>query len=197
MKNNKNIVIIILVISVVLVGGYLLLIKKDDLTVNSKNIIGQLDSNKLSYGYPFIKYVYSLDSEINIVGGIYRFGDIDKDGLIGYSDFEILKDMITTGSYKVKEDTKKLADINEDGKINNSDLMLFNNYLKKNKEVEYDINSELLLYCLNDIDDSSNCIWKDSPSFKITSVKNYYAFVKHKNNERISNSTIVLKSDIE
>ena len=197
MKKNKIIIIVLVTILIFIGCIYLLVNNKDDLTANSKNIIGENDTNKSSYGYPFIKWAYCDDLNVTIVGGIYRFGDIDKDGLIGYSDFQLLKQMITTGGYNFGSDSKKLADVNEDGNINNGDLKIFNEYLKKNNEVEYDFHEELLLYCLNSTNDSSRCNWQDDSSFKIKEIKNYYAFVKHKNNGKVSNFVLVPKEEIK
>lgn len=198
MNKDKYIIIGLIIFCITLIGFIdIFLTPNDNLNSNNKNIIGELDASKKSYGHPYVKLVYCDNLTITIDGGIYRFGDIDQDGMIGYSDFETLKDMITVNNYNYTKNKKRLADVNEDGIIDNNDLRLLNNYLKKNKEVEYDAHEELLMYCLSEVSDSNNCIWQESPNFKISIKKDYYAFVKHKQNGNVSESMLVSKNIIK
>lgn len=187
MKNKKVILILIVLILLIIGVGIILYLKPDkNLSSRSKNIIGEQDITKTSYGYPLIKLLSYNSMSVNVDAGIYRFGDIDQDGIVGKQDIEALKIMIDNDKVGFTAGQIKLADVNEDGSINNNDLTLFEQYLKNNGDVKYSISSNLLSYCLSLKDDSSTCNWQNSSTFKVDHIGNYYVFVKQKNNGRVS-----------
>lgn len=196
---KKKIIIISIILGLLVLGLVVILYLKPykNLSSGSKNIIGEQDITKTSYGYPLINLLYYNDNKLNIEAGIYRFGDIDQDGVVGTNDIEALKIMISTNKVGFTDGQIKLADVNEDGVINNSDVDLFNQYLNNNGEVEYSISSNLLSYCITLTNDSSTCTWQKSSSFKITEKKDYYVFVKQNNNNRISQSMLFSKEAME
>ena len=91
----------------------------------------------------------------------------------------------------------KLADINEDGKINNNDIKLFEQYLKKNGEVKYSINSNLLSYCVSTTNNHKSCSWHKKHQFNVEKGKNYYVFVKQNSNNINSESVLFSKDSME
>ena len=197
MKNKKLYIGISTIIVLLIIAGLFLLNNKKDLTTKEKNIIGELDITKKSYGYPLITMVYYNNNELQIDAGIYRFGDIDQDGVIGNSDIEALKIMINTDKIGFTKGQIDLADVNEDGNIDNQDIELFKQYLENNSAVKYDTNKKLLNYCISTTDDSSNCTWQENENIKVNNKKDYYIFVKQTNNNRISGSFKVSKEIFE
>lgn len=198
MKNKK--IIIISTILVLLVLGLVAILyfkPYKNLSSGNKNIIGEQDITKTSYGHPLISLLYYNDNTLNVEAGIYRFGDIDQDGVVGNNDIEALKIMISTDKVGFTDGQVKLADVNEDSIINNSDVELFNQYLNNNGNVEYSISSNLLSYCITLKKDSSTCTWQNSSKFKITEKKDYYVFVKQNNNNRISEAMLFSKETME
>ena len=192
---NKKSILIVLLLILGLVVIFVFLNNNSDLNSNDKNIIGEKDITKKSYGYPLIRIISENNKEIEISAGIYRFGDINEDGIVGKEDIDALKIMINTNNVGFSTGQVHLADVNEDGKIDNNDLELFNKYLTNNGEVKYDISSNLLSYCLTYKNDSSTCDWQSSFKFIIKEEKDYYAFVKQNINGRTSD-VMKLKKDI-
>lgn len=196
---GKKIWILLIVCLVLSVSVVFIIISKPskDLSTDDKNIIGELDITKTSYGYPLI-YLLSYNAGVlSIDAGIYRFGDIDQDGIVGSSDIDALKIMIEAGKVGFTDGQIKLADVNEDGSINNGDIKLFEQYLKKNGNVKYSVNSNLLLYCITTVNDNNTCSWQKKSTFNIVKGKNYYVFVKQSNNGRISDSMLFKKDATE
>ena len=196
MKINKKIKIIIGIVLVIGIGIFVFMVKNNYIILSKeKTAIGVTDHTKKSYGYPCISLVsYSLNT-ISVDAGIYRFGDVTQDGIIDKKDADAIKVMISFNDAFTK-DQIKLADIDEDGKITNTDLKLFNIYLEKNPKVKYDTNSKYLTYCLTKTNDSSTCNWQDSSSFKITQQEDYYVFVMNKTNNVVSTSRLFDKSNM-
>ena len=197
MKNKKIYIGISIIVILLLISIGVLYNNRKNLTTKSKNIIGELDITKKSYGYPLITLVYSNDTDLTVDAGIYRFGDIDQDGIIGNNDIDALETMISTDKIGFTKGQTELADVNEDGNVDNQDIELFQKYLAENGEVQYDTNKKLLNYCITDVNDSSNCIWQESENVKIKSQKDYYIFVKQINNDRISDVYKVSKDIFE
>ena len=186
MKKNKIIIITLCIIIVIAVAGYFLL---NDKTISSKNkdAIGITDITKRTYGYPCISLLSYNSSKIKVSGGIYRFGDVNQDSKINNEDGEAIKVMISYSDAFTSEQ-KKLADIDENGIITQNDLNMFNDYLKKNGVVTYDIGTKYLQYCAVESNNSRNCKWQDSSTLKISKNKNYYVFVRNKTNNIVSES---------
>lgn len=196
---GKKMWILLIVCLVLIVGAVFIITSKPskDLSTDDKNIIGELDITKTSYGYPLI-YLLSYNSGVlSVDAGIYRFGDIDQDGIVGSSDIDALKIMIEAGKVGFTDGQIKLADVNEDGSINNNDIKLFEQYLKKNGNVKYSVNANLLLYCITTVNDNNTCSWQKKSTFNIAKGKNYYVFVKQSNNGRISDSMLFKKDATE
>lgn len=189
--------LIVLVLLVFGLIGFLYLKPRDDLSSNNKNIIGEQDITKTSYGYPLIHLLSYNNGVLSIDAGIYRFGDIDQDGVVGTNDIDALKIMIDTEQIGFSDGQIKLADVNEDGSINNNDVVLFERYLKNNGEVKYSVSSELLSYCVTSINDNTTCSWQKRAGFNIEKGKNYYVFVKQVNNSRISEGMLFNKTATE
>lgn len=196
---KKKIIIISIILCLLVLGLVVILYLKPykNLSSGNKNIIGEQDITKTSYGHPLINLLYYNDNTLNVEAGIYRFGDIDQDGVVGTNDIEALKIMISTDKVGFTEGQVKLADVNEDGVINNSDVDLFNQYLSNNGDVEYSVSSDLLSYCITATNDNSTCTWQKSSTFKITEKKDYYIFVKQNNNNRVSQSMLFSKESME
>lgn len=198
MKNKKIIIISIILVLIVLGLAAILYFKPyKNLSSGNKNIIGEQDITKTSYGYPLINLLYYNDNTLSVEAGIYRFGDIDQDGVVGTNDIDALKIMISTDKVGFTNGQVKLADVNEDSIINNSDVELFNQYLNNNGNVEYSISSNLLSYCITLKKDSSTCTWQNSSKFKVTEKKDYYVFVKQNSNNRISEAMLFSKETME
>ena len=192
MKFEKRTVFVgLLILVVICIGVVIVFGNNKDLNSKNKNIIGETDISKKSYGYPVISMLSEEDGYITISAGIYRFGDIDQDGVVGYEDIEALKIMINTNKVGFSESQIELADVNEDGSIDKKDVDMFNKYLNTNGEVKYDLNIKLLEFCLTDVDDSSTCKWETTFKFKPDSKQDYYAFVRQTNNKRVSRSVLL------
>ena len=185
---KKEITIVLILVAVVSLIGIAVVGSKKNLNSKDKNIIGETDISKKSYGYPVVSMLSEEDGYITISAGIYRFGDIDQDGVVGHEDVDALKIMVNTEKVGFSESQIKLADVNEDGSIDEKDVDMFNKYLNANGEVKYDINIKLLEFCLTDVDDSSTCKWESTFKFKISAKQDYYAFVRQINNKRVSKS---------
>ena len=195
--DKKSKIIMITLSLVICCVGILIFFKsqilKDDLKAKQHNAIGETDITKKAYGYPLITLAL-YDGNINVDAGIYRFGDIDQNGEVGSSDYEALKIMLSTNKVGFTEEQVKIADVNEDGTINNNDLKTFNNYLKKNGNVKYDVRKDLLEYCVIDSNDVNKCTWKKDSVFEVKEIKDYYIFLKQTNNNRIGESLYFEKS---
>lgn len=195
--DKKSKIIMIILSIVICCVGILIFFKsqtlKDNLKANQQNAIGETDITKKAYGYPLIAVVL-YDGNINIEAGIYRFGDINQDGEVGSSDYEALKIMIATDKIGFTEEQVKIADVNEDTKIDNNDLKTFDKYIKKNGNIKYDVRRDLLEYCVVDSNDVNKCNWKKESIFKVDEIKDYYIFIKQTNNNRISESLYFEKS---
>lgn len=189
--------LIIFVLLVFVFIGFLYFNSRDNLSSVNKKIIGEEDITKKSYGYPLIHLLSYNDNELSIDAGIYRFGDIDQDGIVGENDIEALKIMIDTDKIGFTDGQIKLADVNEDGVISDDDVKMFEQYLKNNKEVKYSVNSEMLSYCISAVNDNTTCSWQKSYKFNIEKGKDYYVFVKQNNNGRISDVMLFEKETTE
>lgn len=190
MDKKSKIIMITLSIVICCVGVLIFFksqILKDDLKANQQNAIGETDITKKAYGYPLITVVL-YDGNINIEAGIYRFGDINQDGEVGLSDYEALKIMVDTDKIGFTEEQIKIADVNEDTKIDDNDLKTFDKYLKKNGNVKYNVRKDLLEYCVVDSNDVNKCNWKKDSVFKVDEIKDYYVFIKQTDNNRVSES---------
>lgn len=185
---NKKILIVVVVLFLLVVGLiFVFYLKKDkDLSSDNKNIIGEQDITKTSYGYPLIKMLSYNSTRVEVEAGIYRFGDINQDGVVGQQDLDVLRIMIDNDNVGFNNGQIKLADVNEDGLINNSDIELFERYLKNNGEVKYSVSANLLSYCITSSNDNTTCSWQQKSSFNLSEFKDYFVFVKQTNNNRIS-----------
>ena len=199
MKNKKNKLIVVVICIILLITSitFVFMNKNDnEIKSSNKNAIGVTDITKKTYGYPCISLViYSLN-RIEVNAGIYRYGDVTQDGVIDGEDSKAIERMIDY-SNAFTADQIKLGDIDENGKITKNDVDMFNKYLKKNKEVKYDINLNKLKYCMTKTNNSSNCEWKDSKEFDIPEKSNYYIFVKNKTNNIVSSSAFFDKTVME
>lgn len=185
---HKQIYIVVALSIVMILAIVTIIIPKRNLNTNTKNIIGEEDITKKSYGYPLIKLASYNIKEIEVDAGIYRFGDIDQDGIVGQEDLTALKIMIQNNNIGFTKGQIDLADVNEDGNIDNQDIELFINYLNKNGDVKYSIHSDLLLYCFNKTNNSDTCTWQQESKYVSKDIRDYYIFVKQTNNNRISDS---------
>lgn len=187
MKNKKRLIIVVALVLLVVGLVFVFSLRKGkDLSSDNKNIIGEQDITKTSYGYPLIKVVYYNSTKVTIEAGIYRFGDINQDGVVGQQDLDVLRIMIGNDNVGFNDGQIKLADVNEDDFINEDDIELFAHYLKNNGEVKYSVNSDLLAYCIASINDNNSCSWQQNSSFNLGEFKDYFVFVKQINNNRIS-----------
>ena len=196
MDKKSKVIMITISIIICCIGVFIFgksQLSKKEISGKSQNAIGETDITKKAYGYPLITLVL-YDGNINIDAGIYRFGDIDQNGEVGTSDYEALKIMISADKIGFTEEQIKLADVNEDKKIDNNDLKTFNNYLKKNGNVKYNVRKDLIEYCVIDTNDVKKCKWEKDSIFEVKDIKDYYIFIRQANNGRVTESLYFEKS---
>ena len=201
MKNIKKIVFAILIILILLIllllfNNKILGGKNEPIQGNEKEAIGITDISKDSYGYPLISYLEYSNKKIVVHAGIYRYGDVNQDGIIDLDDKDAISTMIEFDNLGFTSGQIKLADLDENGKITNNDLKMLEQYLKKNGTIKYSLNEQILKYCISEKNSSSNCVWKSDKSLTPSKQKDYYVFVKMINNGRISESMLFEKGNM-
>ena len=158
----------------------------------NKNAIGETDITKKTYGYPIISLLGYNSKQLTVEAGYYRFGDVNLDAVVDKNDIEEIKLIIDSKMY-FSNGQKLLADVDESGSVDEDDITRFNEYLKENGPVNYDLHTETLEYCVVKVNDSSNCNWTKSNVFDLTEKVDYYVYVRQKNTQIESESTIFEK----
>lgn len=173
MKKNK----LVIILSIVFICAILVTL----LFVFSKNI------SKINepYQIPTISLLTVSDNKLIINAGMYRYGDINKDGKIDSVDLENIQ-LIIDSKFSYTDDEKKLADLNNDNIVDNKDFDIMKRYLKNKKITSYDINNDLLLYCVNKEDSVDDCDWSNNFEFVLNEETDYFIYVKNKNSNKIS-----------
>lgn len=163
----KRIIICILVLLLIL-GSVLVLIKdKKEIKVSDE------------YYSPLIASISTRENVLLIEAGNYRYGDINQDGYINHNDFLAIE-LIIKDELKHNEAQDRLADLNDDKKIDNDDKEILVKYLNNNDEYKYDFNSNLL-YCVTTTEDTSNCVFQEDKHIENIdySINTYYISVKN------------------
>lgn len=175
MKNKLISKVIFAITFIIIVSGlcFNLFVLKKSYAV-SDNYINTL------YNKPIVNIKNVNSNTVVFKGGLYRYGDITKDGIINEADLNNL-DFYLKKYILFSDNQKELADLNGDNVVDNGDLEIFRNYLDNNEAVQYDISDSKLLYCLNTSNTTSNCNWKDN-KFSVDKEDTYYVFVKKDNN---------------
>lgn len=184
MKNKKNLLIII---SLVIICGFFSFIfyKNRNLNSDNKKIIGETDITKKSYGYPIISLLIYNSKKVNVEAGYYRYGDVNLDGSVDEKDIAEINHIINSLIH-YSDSQKKLADVDENGKVNNDDIKLFEKYLVKNGPAKYNLNTATLEYCVSTENESNNCNWKNNNIIMLDKKQDYYFFVRQKDSNLIS-----------
>lgn len=135
-----------------------------------------IESKKV-YKEPIVFLTNTDGTVVTVSAGIFRYGDINLDGVIDSKDIDYMELMINS-KMTFLEGQKKLADFNMDGVVNSEDLKQLKRHLENNKVVKYNTKSKRLSYCVNTKYDSADCKWQKSNSFELSKDTEYYAFAK-------------------
>ena len=180
--NKKIILLIVLVVlTVVGVGTYTYFSGKKETTSGFSTFFRE---NVTKYDMPVIADVSYINHIIMVEGGIYSLGDINRDGVIDKKDLEAVRDLIAE-KLSFSDSQKILADFNEDGQINDDDIIDINDYID-GKKVEYDIDIDSLLFCILNIDNPEDCYWQKSNKFSVSGEEGYYIYIKDEMTDKIT-----------
>lgn len=173
--NNKKILIYIILIIFLILAITLIFNKYR----KNKNAIIATD-----YTIPLVSDVISNMENIEVKGGVYKYGDVNQDGSIDEYDKKMIELMINS-NLNYTDEEKKLGDFNRDGNIDENDLNDLDKFLTKNSIKDYDPSLKKIEYCITEVNDSSTCQWQKNADFTKSEEKEYYVFVKDE--EKISN----------
>ena len=148
----------------------------------------QSSSNRIKsyYEVPNISLIKISHTNVTVEAGYYRYGDVDKSGTIDKYDVEGLKQYIS-GGIVFDDVSQALADVNDDKVVNQTDLTILEKYVLSVDTEKYNSKNNLLDYCISKNNDSNQCVWVSSNVFEMKEYTNYYAFVKDKKNNIVSN----------
>lgn len=103
----------------------------NDMKLDKAKVIGNKGDLKSSEEKVATRDILVIEEDKKIsIYSISVLGDINGDEVISKADYDLLKEYLD-GKKKLNKVALKSADINSDGKINNIDLRILNNYLKK------------------------------------------------------------------
>ena len=165
----KRKLIIILVVILIVFLGYNLI----KYTSSKEDVIDET----ITYNTPVVALITTSTEKATIKAGMYRYGDIDQNGIINENDIKFME-LLLNSKLSFKEEQILLADMDKDGQVTDNDLKLLKEYISQNNQVKYDTYSDSLLYCISEVDDNSNCKWQKSNEFKLTNKTHYYVFAK-------------------
>ena len=148
----------------------------------------QSSSNRIKsyYEVPNISLIKISHANVTVEAGYYRYGDVDKSGTIDKYDIDGLKQYIS-GGIVFDDVSQALADVNDDKVVNQTDLTILEKYVLSVDTEKYNSKNNLLDYCISKNNDSNQCVWVSSNVFEMKEYTNYYAFVKDKKNNIVSN----------
>lgn len=148
----------------------------------------QSSSNRIKsyYEVPNISLIKISHTNVTVEAGYYRYGDVDKSGTIDKYDIDGLKQYIS-GGIVFDDVSQALADVNDDKVVNQTDLTILEKYVLSVDTEKYNSKNNLLDYCISKNNDSNQCVWVSSNVFEMKEYTNYYAFVKDKKNNIVSN----------
>lgn len=175
MKKKHTIIILVIVIILLIIFFY-------SSNSNHNKVESQIINEYCDY--PMVSLLSTAANNLIITAGLYRYGDVNQDGKINNEDVASVTQALES-SLELSEDQVKLADLDEDKMITKEDLEILKYFIKNNPDLSYSIETNLE-YCLNEIDDSSNCLWQEKNEFILDHDSNYYIFIK--SNDIISKS---------
>ena len=180
---SKKIIVFIalVVLTVVGVGTYTYFSGKKETTSEFSTFFRE---NVTKYDMPVIADVNYVNHVIVVEGGIYSLGDVNRDSVIDRKDLQAIRDLIDE-NLSFSDSQKVLADFNEDGQINDDDIIDIKSYID-GKKVEYDIDMDSLLFCILSIDNPDDCYWQKSNKFSVSGEEGYYIYIKDEMTDKIT-----------
>lgn len=143
--------------------------------INSSNIVVGNDYVKL-----IIKDVLEEDNNLKIIAGRYRYGDVNRDGIINNLDNETIQ-FIINSYFTYTDNQRDLADLDQNGLVDAKDLNHLQNYLNKNGEIKYQYQVNNIIYAISTSKDKDNLTWQNSNIFSLNIEGRYYAFIQDNN----------------
>ena len=142
----------------------------DKIDINNE-VVGEF------YKEPIIIEVLYDNNEIKIIAGRYRYGDINRDGVIDDLDIQSINYIINS-YFTYTEDQKELSDLDQNGLVDDKDMRLLQKYLSKNNRVNYEYQDNSIMYAISNNETKTNLKWQVSNTFEISEFGTYYAFIK-------------------
>ena len=143
--------------------------------INSSNIVVGNDYVKL-----IIKDVLEEDNNLKIIAGRYRYGDVNRDGIINDLDNETIQ-FIINSYFTYTDNQRDLADLDQNGLVDAKDLNHLQNYLNKNGEIKYQYQVNNIMYAISTSKEKNNLTWQNSNIFSLNIEGRYYAFIQDNN----------------
>lgn len=83
---------------------------------------------------------------------VYAYGDVNLDDRVNQQDVDALIKYLLGNKDAITEEGKKYADLNEDGKIDNTDLIILIRHIKEEPEYRYlSLSSDTKVYAYGDV----------------------------------------------
>ena len=143
--------------------------------------------NQNYYPTPIIVMVNTYNGKSEIDAGMFYYGDLNLDGVINEDDINFMNSLLK-GTLSFTDEQKLLVDFDKDGIATETDLANLKEFVKENNELKYSTYSNNLQYCITKENNSNNCNWLSKNEINLTEELTYYAFVKLKDTNKISNS---------
>ncbi len=132
---------------------------------------------------PSINIVSKIDEYIEVDGGVYNYGDVNRDNIINIYDLNMVE-YILTNNFTYTDIERILSDLDQNKIVDENDYNILKKYLDRNDSVKYQNNKKIYYCMIREEDNINNCLWQNENKFIVLDNNKYHIYIKY--NEIIS-----------